>query len=240
MKKNVLPPMERHKRLIRVGGYCVAIGGSVLIATAFGRLGVPFPVQLLLLALWLLCLAGAALFVNAAWFRQLAKAVDALGALQVTDPDAYIEQLNALLQGQKNRTLQDIRLVNLGSAYAAKKDYRSAKQALEQVDASRLNPALRCPYYMNLAMTLFFLQETDAMLSVMDAQKALFDEYRADERTAQTIALLDIFAAVARRDIATAETLLRQSRRRWTDSESAAFYDSIERILAGNSGEKPE
>ncbi|MBQ9618791.1 MAG: hypothetical protein IJR48_10540, partial [Oscillibacter sp.] len=70
MQKNVLPPLERHKRLIRVGGYCVAVAGSVLIATASGRPGVPLPVQALLLALWLLCLAGVAVFVNTAWFRQ--------------------------------------------------------------------------------------------------------------------------------------------------------------------------
>lgn len=237
MEKNILPPLERHKRLVRFGGYFVAIVGSCLVAEAFRRLNAPFPLQLLLLALWLALIAGALLCVNAIWFRQLVKAVDGLGPLQVTDPDQYIQKLNALLEGQKSRTLQDIRLINLGAAYAAKKDYQSVKHTLEQAETARLNPALKCPYYMNLATTLFFLQETDAALSVMDAQKSLFDEHREDERTAQTIALLYIFEAAARGNITTAKTLLQQSRRRWTDSESAAYYDNMERILTESSGD---
>ena len=228
--KNIIPPLERHRKTLRIVWWIFVLAGSFLLGILFGALNWEGPVRIRTEALWLAFVGASSLAVNLLWGWQMAKAVDALSPLLMENPDRYMEGIHLLLDGKKGRTANAIRLINLSAACTRKRDYAAAREFLEQLDPKQVPKPNRYTYWLDLALNLFFLGESEKALAIMDEQRALFDANR-DGPTGALIALLDILEALSRNGKDAACIRLSEAKARWKETEYQAYFTEVEKIL---------
>ncbi len=137
------------------------LSGSGLLGAAFAALEVSRNTRNVLMALWLVAVAVAAVTIDLQWYRSFNRRLQALGPIltEQNDPDRYIEEISVLLEGKKSPQLRGLLLVNLCAAYCDKKEYDIAKALLMQVKPKKLAPINRMVYWADLAYLHFHLQE---------------------------------------------------------------------------------
>ena len=230
-KERIIPPLERHRKAIRIVWWIVVLAGSFLLGFLFGMFDVRGPARILPQVIWLSLVAVSSIAVNLLWGWQMAKAVDGLSPLLMEDPDRYMEGIHILLDGKKGRTAVAIRLINLSAACTRKQDYAAARDYLEQLDPKKVPRPNRYIYWMDLALNLFFLGESEKALAIMDGQRALFDANR-NGPTGTLISLLDIFEALFRDGKEAALARLSEVKAREPDPKYQAYLEEVEKAIA--------
>ena len=229
--ESIVPPLERHRKAIRIIWWIFILAGSFLLGVLFGALDVEPAARVRTEILWLILVGGGTIAVNLLWGFQMAKAINSLSPLLMEDPDRYMAGIHLLLDGKKGRGTTAIRLINLSAACTRKQDYAAARAYLEQLDPKKLPKPNRHIYWLDMALNLFFLGENEKALAIMEEQRALFDANRAGP-TGPLISLLDIFEALARNGKEAALKRLEEVKARGFGAEYQAYLEEVEKILA--------
>ena len=151
--------MNKTRTRMRAVYWIVIAAGSLLLGMYSAKNGWNMTV----VGLWLVVVFLGAFGVELIWLRSLAKKTNALMPLLRSDPDRYIEGIEALLGDSKSLGLQQTRRINLAAAYCEKEEYDKAVEQLTALDPRRIPPVNQGAYWADLALARFCLgQEAEA------------------------------------------------------------------------------
>jgi hypothetical protein len=149
-----------------------------------------------------------------------------------TDPDGYIEKLNALLENKRSPSLKAVRAINLSAAYSRKREYENAKRAILEANEKKLHKSLAPYYWTDLALYEFYLGENDAALAITGEKRELIDSLRSGPN-ALTVAILDVLQANALGDKDKAQELILAGREKFPDEKYSSKWQELEEFING-------
>ena len=224
--------MLEDKRRIRRIFWVTLLSVSLLLGAAFAALEVSRDVRNVLMALWLGAVAVASVTIDLLWYRSFNRRLQALGPILTgqNDPDRYIEEISALLEGKKSPQLRGILLINLCAAYCDKKEYDIAQALLMQVKPKKLAPINRMVYWADLAYVHFYLQEDAQACAILAQQQKMLAKFQEHPHFGGLIHILFAFQKVAQGDKAGAEALLKAARPRWETARNAHDFEHLAQL----------
>lgn len=226
--------MVNNEKKIRVISWVIIILGSLVVGGVTGALEITETMKIGIVIVWLIFIFLIICNINLLWNRSMFKKVSSLSSIlsEDHDPDRYIAEINALLEGTKSEQFRQIRLLNLGAAYCDKEDYRMAKELLMQVETSKLAPINQTVYWIDLALVHFYLKENQEACAIMEQQKDAFSELKDHQTLGGSLALLTISEQLAMGNAAEAKKLLDDLRPRWENDRNARDFDNLDKQCA--------
>lgn len=219
--------MNKTRTRMRAIYWIVIVIGSVLLGMYSMKTGWNTAV----IGLWLMVVFLGALGVEMIWLRSLAKKTNALMPLLRSDPDKYIEGIEALLGDSKSLGLQQTRRINLAAAYCEKEEYGKAVEQLTSLDPRRIPPVNRGVYWANLALARFSLGQEVEAAALIDSQSQLFTQMKDSTGLGGVAAVLSSYYAKARGDLELAWERYYAAREAWTDAATQKELDRLEKVL---------
>ena len=192
------------------------------------------------LGLWFLLIFLGALGVEMIWLRSLVKQTNALMPLLHTDPDRYIQGIEALLGDSKALGLQQTRRINLAAAYCEKGEYETAVEHLTSLDPRRIPEVNRGVYWADLALARFCLGQEQEAAAIIDGQAQLFTQMKDSPRLGGLAAVLSSYYAKAKGDPELAWERYYAAREKWTDANTRKSLDRLEVNLRKAAEERKE
>ena len=190
--------------------------------------------------LWLLAVFLGALGVEMIWLRSLVRQTNALMPLLHTDPDRYIQGIEALLGDSKALGLQQTRRINLAAAYCEKEDYGTAVEHLTSLDPRRIPAVNQGVYWADLALARFCLGQEAEAVTVIDGQSELFTGMKDDPRLGGLAAVLSSYYAKAKGDLELAWERYYAAKETWTDAGTRKSLNRLEGVLRKATEERKE
>ncbi len=229
------------KRIMRIfiGGVCLE-GLAVLFLEL-----VPAPEPMLWLNLYiltviLLLFGGIAMIILAMvscvyglYYRKKMDAV--LPLYQAKQFELYISELEKMLRRAKGPSVQELLLMNLSAAYSRMEQYEKSIELLERLSRKTMSEQTRLLYHINLCSNYFYQNQTDRALEVYESSQAVFEEHRGHKFYGGNIAVIDIYAAIGRKEYARAAELLETTRMKWDNPDFQEDYEYFDSILAPKS-----
>ena len=223
--------MDKHRKLTRVLFYAVVILGSCAVGVLCSELELTGGKKTGAIVLWLLAILIGWMGVNFIWLKGIDKKAAAASVYLHTDPDRYIEEINAILGDKKSPALQNVRRINVGAAYIEKKDYEKAKEIYAEILPEKLILPQRAVYASNLAYTYFMTDEPDEAKAIMEKYRASTEPFRQADFLGGSLAILEIYAKIANGERKEAMNLLTEAEEKWTDAKYAEDYRRIRTML---------
>lgn len=224
--------MMENKKKIRAVFWVIVLSGSALLGAALGALDIGSPVKNTLAVLWLCAVGASSVAIDLLWYRSFNRRLRSLAPIlsEEGDPDRYIQEISALLEGKKSPQLRAVLLMNLCVAYCDKKEYDTAKALLQQVNPKKLAPANRLVYWANLAYIHFYLREDTQACAILAQRQEVLRRLKDHPQLGGLIAILFIFQKLAQGDRDEAGSLLAQARLQWQTARNAQDFDHLERL----------
>lgn len=168
---------------------------------------------------------------NLLYFKKMKHAIQLLESCK---PQEYVETMEHLLKKAKGKGLQKILQLNLTAGYCDLKEYEKALEILESMDNSKLKGGLQLVHHINLCMCYFYTGQTEKAMALYQIPKENFAFYRKyPDGFTQYFFSLDILAAIVTKDLAKADTLLKQAKETWNDPRSQKMYgETMNTLLA--------
>lgn len=224
--------MMENKKKIRTAFWIIILSGSLLLGVAVGALNVGPAVKNALLIVWLGAVAVAAVAIDLLWYRAFNRRLEALQPIlaEERDPDRYIQEISALLEGKRSPQLRGVLLINLCAAYCDKKEYDTAKALLMQVNPKKLAPVNRLVYWADLAYIHFHLQEDTQACAILTQQQNMLLRFKDSPHFGGLIAILFVFQRVSQGNKDGAKALLEQARPQWQTARNTHDFDYLEQL----------
>lgn len=224
--------MMENKKKIRAVFWIIVLSGSLLLGAAIGALEISHGGKNALLAVWLGAVAVAAVAIDLLWYHAFNRRLKSLQPIlsEEGDPDRYIQEISALLEGKRSPQLRGVLLVNLCAAYCDKEEYDTAKALLLQVNPKKLSPINRLAYWADLAYIHFHLQENAQACAILTQQENALLKFKESPHLGGLVAILFAFQKVAQGDKAAAKALLAQARPLWLTAHNAHDFEYLEQL----------
>ena len=219
--------MNKTRTRMRAIYWIVIAVGSLLLGMYSAKNGWNMTV----VGLWLVVVFLGAFGVEMIWLRSLSKKTNALMPLLRTDPDKYIEGIEALLGDSKSLGLQQTRRINLAAAYCEKEEYGKAVEHLTALDPSRIPPVNQGAYWADLALARFCLGQEAEAAALIDGQSQVFARMKDQPGLRGLAAVLSSYYAKARGDLELAWERYYAAREAWTDAATQKELDRLEKVL---------
>lgn len=221
--------MLKNKKKIRIAFWVAAVTLSALLGVATEALEISDSAKNVLLIVWLGSMAAVSVAIDLLWYRSFNQRLKALQPilLKERDPDRYIQEISALLEGKKSPQLRGVLLINLSAAYCEKKEYDTAKTLLLQIDPKKLAGINRLAYWADLAYVHFYLHEDERACAALARQEKELLKFADHPHLGGLIAILSVFKKLAEGDKPGAKALLEQARARWENAHSAPDFDYL-------------
>lgn len=224
--------MIENKKKIRTIFWIIVLSGSLLLGAAIGALEISHGRKNVLLVMWLGTVAVAAVAIDLLWYHAFNRQLKALQPIlsEDGDPDRYIQEISALLEGKRSPQLRGVLLMNLCAAYCDKKEYDTAKALLLQVNPKKLAPVNRLAYWADLAYIHFNIQEDAQACAILAQQQSALLRFKESTDLGGLIAILFVFQKIAEGDKVQAKALLAQARPRWQTLRNAHDFEYLEQL----------
>ncbi len=223
--------MMENKKRIRTVFWIIVLSGSILLGVLSPALSMADRARNILLIAWLVSIAAASVAIDLLWYRAFNRQLKALQPilLEERDPDRYIQEISALLEGKKSSHLRGVLLINLSAAYCEKREYDTAKTLLLQIEPRKLSGINRPVYWADLAYVHFYLREDKQACTILARQQKAFAPLAASPQLGGLLAILTIFQKLSTGDKAGAKAALAQARPRWENAHNAPDFDYLAR-----------
>lgn len=152
----------------------------------------------------------------------------ALQLLKAGQVESYIAEVESMRSRAKGRFANNMLTINLSAGYCNLKQYDKAAELLERLSDVKLPGVYRLIHRINLCNCYFYRKQADRVISLYESSGEIFAPYRNNKLYGGHIALMDIFAAVSRKDAARAAELLQTARSTWDDSQFLEDYRYLE------------
>lgn len=219
------------KRFLRV------IGAGVCLGAALGIVRAVFQIDDGVFWRWFLGLAaaviiGAALFNILYSLRYQRKMDAAVRLLEEGRTAEYIDAVEALRRTAKGKYIKNYLTLNLSAGYCDLKQFDKATDILEGLSGERLPGVVRMVQRLNLCVCYFYTGQNARAMELYRAGRKEFAAYRKTAVYGGSLAVLDMFAAIAENRPEDARTLLRTARKTWDRPRLRDDYKYIEDLLA--------
>ncbi len=106
-----------------------------------------------------------------------------------------------------------------------------AIELLESLSNVKLPGELQVVYCINLCQTYFYTGRADRAMELYESSQAVFQPYRNKMPHGGNIAIVDIFAAIEKKEYDRAAELLKTARNTWDDPNYQEDYHGLEERL---------
>lgn len=151
--------------------------------------------------------------------------------LKQGDTEKYITEVELLRRKARGRFANHLLTINASGAYCKCKRYDKAAHLLEGLPAEALSGVFKLVYCINLCLCYFYQKQTDKAMALCESSQSIFHNYRNSKSYGGNIAVLDIYAAIGRRDYARAEEMLQKAKTTWNDDRFSDDYAELENII---------
>ncbi len=219
--------MKRIQKIL-VGGICL---GLILL---YVKIAYQIPDNVFLryyLIIGGIVIVGAVVF-NYAYNLHFAKKMSAAMQLyRAGSFEHYIEEVEAIRRRSKGRFAISLSTINLSAGYYKLKQYEKAIELLESLSNVKLPGELQVVYCINLCQTYFYTGRADRAMELYESSQAVFQPYRNKMPHGGNIAIVDIFAAIEKKEYDRAAELLKTARNTWDDPNYQEDYHGLEERL---------
>lgn len=224
--------MKMRRKKIRTAFWIVLIVGSMGLGIGTAAFQPEPFVKTALILGWITVIFVSSVAIDLLWYRKLNQTLKALYPIlfQEHDADRYIKEINTLLEEEKSPNIQEIRNLNLCAAYCEKKEYRTAKEKLLQINPRRLRGINQTVYWADLAYVHFYLQENEQANLILEQQAATFSKLSEDPYLGGLIAVLSIFQTLTQGDRTGAKQLLELARPQWENEHTAPDFGYLDKL----------
>lgn len=223
--------MKKRKNTIGIVYWVILIAGSILLALYCLTQSVPKNMIFRYVTIWLLLLLAGAILAFFLPYGKEGKKLDALMPLLDSDPDRYIRELTAFLENTSSGMIYQVGLLNLAVAWCRKRDHKKAQDILKQVQPGSLSLANKSVYWSALALTHFYLGNTEEGMHIVDKQGKNLAENRKLNHLGVMPALLMIFYYIGNHQKKEARELYAKARKKWYTTQYKADFDYLEKLL---------
>lgn len=221
--------MENHRTAIRAIFWTILVLGSALLGVGVAAFHLDGFAKKFMVGGWFFLIVLTAVVIDLLWYRELGKKVEALRPALTEDPDRYIREIRALLEGKRSPHLRGVLLVNLSAAYQQKRDYQTAVQLLCSVNPKKLTGINRSIYWADLANAYFYLGENSKALDILTAQEPDFFRLTETAQLGGLLAILSVLQMLALGNRPGAKQRLAQVRPRWEDAHNSREFEDLAR-----------
>ncbi len=176
-------------------------------------------------------LIGLVLFNTVYIGRYVKKMQEAAVLLEAGEPKAYIKAVEKLRGQARGRFLKNLFQLNLSAGYCDLKQYAKAISILEPLSPAHLRGDMRVVHRLNLCICYFYSGQASKAMQLYEASEAVFLPYRDRQPYGGNLAVLDMLAALERKEYAAAGTMLAEAREKWDSPRLAEDYAYIEECL---------
>lgn len=219
--------MEKHRTSIRAIFWTILVLGSALLGIGLSAFNLDRCAKNYIIGGWFFLIVFAAVAIDFLWYRELGKQVEALRPFLTEDPDHYIREIRALLEGKRSPHLRSVLCVNLSAAYQEKEDYQTAVQLLHSVNPKKLTGINRSIYWADLANAYFYLGENSKALDILAAQESDFSKLTETSQLGGLLAILSVLQILAFGNRPGAKQRLEQVRPRWEDAHNSREFEAL-------------
>ncbi len=221
--------MMKNKKKIRIAFWIIVLSGSALLGFITEALKISNSTRNVLLIIWLGVIAIVSVAIDMLWLQAFNRQLKSLQPilLKEHDPDRYIQEISALLEGKKSPHLRCALLINLSAAYCEKKEYDTAKTLLMQINPKKITGINKLIFWANLAYIHFYLNENEQACTILTQQQKEFSKFAEHPHLGGLIAILSIFKKLSEGETSEANTLLEKVRTRWENEQNAPDFDYL-------------
>lgn len=210
---------------------CWGLGAGVVIAGYENRISYPESFNLEVLSDYFSGYDGRS-NINFCYNYRYSKKMDALlPLLKQGDTEKYITEVELLRRKARGRFANHLLTINASGAYCRCKRYDKAVHLLEGLPAEALSGVFKLVYCINLCLCYFYQNQTDKAMALYESSQSIFHNYRNSKSYGGNIAVLDIHAAIGRRDSARAAEMLQKAKAVWNDDRFSDDYAELENII---------
>ncbi|MCI8422838.1 MAG: hypothetical protein HFF50_04790 [Lawsonibacter sp.] len=160
--------------------------------------------------------------------QKMAQAVKLLEEGKTSD---YILTMERLLEKVKGTYLKNLFQLNLAAGYCNAKQFHQATRLLEELSGARLPGVARMVYHLNLCACYFYTGQPARAMELYESCQKEFAPFREGPSYGGNLAVLDMFAAIQRRQYSQAKELLGRARETWNLPRLQDDYNCIEAEL---------
>ncbi|MDF3004108.1 MAG: hypothetical protein K0S22_580 [Oscillospiraceae bacterium] len=221
--------MMKNKKKIRIAFWIIVLSGSALLGFITEALKISNSTRNVLLIIWLGVIAIVSVAIDMLWLQAFNRQLKSLQPilLKEHDPDRYIQEISALLEGKKSPHLRCALLINLSAAYCEKKEYDTAKTLLMQINPKKITGINKLIFWANLAYIHFYLNENEQACTILTQQQKEFSKFAEHPHLGGLIAILSVFKKLSEGETSEANTLLEKVRARWENEQNAPDFDYL-------------
>lgn len=165
------------------------------------------------------------LFYNLSYQKKMKEAVK---FLEAGNEKEYIEEVEALLSTAKGRNLKNFLKVNLSAGYCDLNEYEKAIGLLESLMDEKMYGVLKMVQRLNLCVCYFYSNKGKKAMDLYESSQKEFAPFLKAKLYGGNIAVLSIFAAIEKGDLANAGNLLKSAREEWDNSRLQDDYQYLE------------
>lgn len=224
--------MEKNKKKIRVIYWAIIILGSLILGIVTAALEWNDFMRKVTFISWVSIMGIGAFAINLAWGMEFTQKLNKINLIlnEERDPDRYILELNALMEGKRSFQLRQLHLINLGAAYSQKEDYEKAKSLLLKARAPKIG-INKVIYWADLAMVYFYLKEDEAACAIIEAQKDNFEKFKDHKQVGGTLAVLSLFHLAAMGEKNKLRQQLSEAKEKWENKQNKSDFIHLESLV---------
>lgn len=218
--------MKRLKHVLKILVFGVCLG----ILLSFIRVKLQIDTGVFMAGYWIaagVILTGLVLYgaLYMRWFGR--KMREAVILLEAGETKAYIKALEKLRGQARGRFLKNLFQLNLSAGYCDLKQYAKAISILEPLSAARLRGDMQMVHRLNLCVCYFYSGQAPEAMQLYEASEAVFAPYRDRQPYGGNLAVLDMLAALERKEYEAAGAMLAEAREKWNRPRLAEDYAYI-------------
>lgn len=145
--------------------------------------------------------------------------------------EEYIAQVEKLLESAKGQQLRNQLRLNLTAGYCDLKQYDRAAAILEELAGEKLKGVVRTVHRLNLCCCYFYMGEWEKAMEWYGKSQGEFASFRNTAEYGGNVAVLDIFAEIARGQKERAGEMLENAKETWRNPRLQEDYQYLERLL---------
>lgn len=184
-------------------------------------------------------LIGLVLFNTVYIGLYMKKMREAVILLEAGETKAYIKALEKLRGQARGRFLKNLFQLNLSAGYCDLKQYAKAISILEPLSAARPRGDMQMVHRLNLCVCYFYSGQAPEAMQLYEASEAVFAPCRNRQPYGGNLAVLDMLAALERKEYEAAGAMLAEAREKWNRPRLAEDYAYIAEQLEEANRRRP-
>lgn len=146
--------------------------------------------------------------------------------------EEYIATVEAMLRTAKGKQLKNALRLNLSAGYCEQKQFDRAIRLLEELSQERLWGTVKMVHRLNLCACYFYTSQGEQAIRLYSESQKEFEPFRKSAAYGGNLAVIDMLAAIERKQYDLAEEMLRQAKAAYDRPRLQDDYRYIENALA--------